>query len=58
MKKRLNRAAKAATCFAVLLGDDELEKNVATIRNLDSGVQEEVALDQVLAYFSTVLSSS
>ncbi len=58
MKRRLNRAAKSAARFALILGDDELENNVATIRNLDSGTQEEVALDQILAYFSATLTSS
>lgn len=58
MKRRLNRAAKSAARFALILGDDELDNNVATIRNLDSGVQEEVALDQILAYFSATLTSS
>lgn len=55
MKKRLNRASKGLARFALIIGDDELDKNVAAIRNLDSGEQEDVALDRILAYFSTAL---
>jgi histidyl-tRNA synthetase len=47
MKKRMKRADKANACKAVILGDDELAKGVAQLRDLDSGEQQEVALDQL-----------
>ena len=43
--KRLKRANKVAARIAVILGEDELAKQVATLRDLDSGEQREVALD-------------
>lgn len=44
MKRRLNRANKAGASAAVIIGDDELAKGVATVRNMDCGEQLEVAL--------------
>ena len=41
MKRRLNRANKAGAAAAVIIGDDELAKGVATIRDMDSGEQYE-----------------
>jgi len=39
MKRRLNRANKAGAAAAVIIGDDELAKGVATIRDMDTGEQ-------------------
>jgi histidyl-tRNA synthetase len=55
LNKRMKRANKLNARVAVLLGEDELAANVATLRDLDTGVQEKVALDQLaehLAQFS------
>lgn len=49
LKKRLNRAAKKNARAAVILGEDELAKGVAALRDLDSGEQREVALDRLAA---------
>lgn len=43
--KRMKRANKLNARVAVILGDDELAKGVATVRDLDSGEQREVAMD-------------
>ncbi len=47
--RRLRRADRIGARAAVLLGDDELAKGVATVRDLDSGAQSEVALDDLPA---------
>ena len=44
LKKRLRRANKAGARAAVILGDDELASNSATVRDLESGEQELVSL--------------
>jgi histidyl-tRNA synthetase len=52
--KRLKRANKLNSRAAVILGGDELAKGAATLRDLDSGVQEEVplaALEERLSRF-------
>ncbi len=47
MKKRLVRANKANARAAVILGEDELSRQAATVRDLDSGEQEEVPLSEL-----------
>jgi histidyl-tRNA synthetase len=44
VKKRMARADKIGAVAAVILGDDELAKGVATVRDLRSGAQEQVPL--------------
>ncbi|HYD98379.1 MAG TPA: His/Gly/Thr/Pro-type tRNA ligase C-terminal domain-containing protein, partial [Alphaproteobacteria bacterium] len=48
MKRRMARANKANARFALMLGEDELAQGAATLRDLDSGAQESVALDAVV----------
>ncbi|MBX9946301.1 MAG: histidine--tRNA ligase [Reyranella sp.] len=45
MKRRLQRANKLNARAAVIIGDDELAKGVAQLKDFDSGGQREVALD-------------
>ena len=47
LKKRLKQANKMAAAVALLIGEDELARNAATLRDLDSGEQSEVFLDQL-----------
>ncbi|GAB6054252.1 histidine--tRNA ligase [Magnetospira thiophila] len=49
LKKRMKRANGVNARIAVMLGDDELARGAATLRDLDSGEQSEVPLDQVAA---------
>lgn len=44
LKRRMKRADKVNARAAVLLGEDELARGVATVRNLETGDQQEVAL--------------
>ncbi|MDJ0893774.1 MAG: histidine--tRNA ligase [Alphaproteobacteria bacterium] len=44
LSKRLKRANKLGARAAVLLGEDELARDAATVRDLDTGDQEEVPL--------------
>ena len=48
IKKRLQRANRINARAAVILGDDELAKGVATLRDLDGGEQREVALSDLV----------
>jgi len=45
--KRMKRANKLNASHAVIIGETELEKGVATIRDLDTGSQVEVTLDKI-----------
>jgi histidyl-tRNA synthetase len=48
MGKRMKRANKLNARAAIILGEDELSKNVAAVRDLDSGEQREVPLDTLI----------
>lgn len=47
LKKRLNRANNEQAAFALILGDNELEKGVIMLKDLDSGDQFEIELDRM-----------
>ena len=48
MKRRMQRANKLNARAAIIIGDDELAKGVAQLKDLDSGEQREVALDKLM----------
>lgn len=52
MKKRLEKANRQNARFAVLIGPDELKKAAATVRDLDSGTQTEVAFSSLPAFLA------
>jgi len=45
MKKRLSRANEAGAAFALIIGDDELDRGEAQLKDLNSGEQRAVSLD-------------
>jgi histidyl-tRNA synthetase len=47
LKKRLNRANKANAVVALLIGEDELEKGVVTLRDMETGEQFEAPLSSL-----------
>jgi histidyl-tRNA synthetase len=47
LKRRMNRANKIHARAAVIIGEDELARNSATLRDLDSGEQSLVPLDSL-----------
>jgi histidyl-tRNA synthetase len=49
MKRRMQRANKLNARAAIIIGDDELAKGVAQLKDLDSGVQREIAFDGLAA---------
>jgi histidyl-tRNA synthetase len=50
LSRRLKRANKLNARAALILGDDEIAKDVITLRDLDDGAQHDVALDAVAAH--------
>ncbi len=49
LSKRMKRANKLNAHAAIIIGDDELAKGVATVRDFDDGEQSEVPLEDVVA---------
>ena len=43
----MKRADKLNAAVIVIIGDDELARGVAQIRNMETGEQSEIALDEV-----------
>ncbi|HEU0215876.1 MAG TPA: histidine--tRNA ligase [Stellaceae bacterium] len=54
MSRRLHRANRIGAKLAVLLGESELALGVATVRDLDSGVQEPVPLTDLAAHLKVL----
>jgi histidyl-tRNA synthetase len=52
LARRMRRANRIGARAAVLLGDDELARGAATLRDLDSGAQSEVALGALAAHLT------
>ncbi len=50
MGKRMKRADKLNAAAAVILGEDEIARGVAAVRDMETGGQTEVALDGVAEY--------
>jgi len=48
VKKQMNYANKREIEFVVLVGSNELENNTYTLKNMNSGEQATVTLDQLL----------
>ncbi|MEN3974307.1 histidine--tRNA ligase [Emcibacter sp. SYSU 3D8] len=47
--KRMKQANKINACIAVLVGGDELARGAVAVRDLDTGEQTEVSMDEVVA---------
>jgi histidyl-tRNA synthetase len=47
-KKRFERANKSGAAYAIILGEEELENAMLTLKNLQSGVQETLPREQVM----------
>jgi histidyl-tRNA synthetase len=45
MKKRLSRANDSGAAYALIIGDDELDRGEAQLKNLETGEQRSVSLD-------------
>jgi histidyl-tRNA synthetase len=52
VKKRLEKASKQNARAAVLIGPDEMKKGAATVRDLDTGSQSEVAFASLVPFLA------
>ena len=37
--------------FALIIGDNELDNNIASLKNMDTGKQEDISLNNILNHF-------
>jgi histidyl-tRNA synthetase len=49
LKRRMERANRSKAAAAIILGEDEMAKGVAMLRNLDDGTQQEVPIENLVA---------
>ena len=49
MKSQMKSANKSGASVAVIIGDDELARGIATVRPMNGGEQSEIPLDQVVS---------
>ena len=56
LSKRMKRANQAGAAAAIILGDDEMERGVATVRDLDSGEQTEAPEAEIGAHLARYVS--
>ena len=56
IKSQMKKADKSGAGIALILGDDELEKNVLTLKSLrDNKEQEIIALNDITAYLKNII---
>ena len=49
MKKQMNYANKRSIPFVVLVGDEEMNNSIYTLKNMKSGEQAKVSLEELIA---------
>jgi histidyl-tRNA synthetase len=54
LARRMRRANRLAARAAVLVGEDEIARGVATVRDLDTGKQTEIALGELASRLSSL----
>jgi histidyl-tRNA synthetase len=47
----MREANRMGVQFVVILGDKELEKGIAVVKNMDTGDQEQLTLEELPHYF-------
>lgn len=58
MKGQLKAADRLKARFVIFLGDDELEKQIVTIKNMETGDQKEVPMKDIVNEFKVLLEES
>ena len=55
LKKRLKQANKISSDYAIIIGEEEIKNNNAIIRNLETGVQEYIELNNLVKHIEKIL---
>ena len=56
LKKRLQNANKQKSDYALIIGDEELEKNLVIVKNLFNGDQENISINDILRHLKNILN--
>ncbi len=55
MKKQFSLADKNGARFTIILGEDEMDKGTAAVKDMESGGQEEIQISNLIEYISDKL---
>jgi len=55
MKKQFSLADKNGARFTIILGEDEMNKGTAAVKDMESGGQEEIEISKIIEYISDKL---
>ncbi len=58
MKAQMKEAAKVGATYVLIVGEDELARGVAVLRNMETGDQEDVAIDDAPAAVAAKLAGT
>jgi histidyl-tRNA synthetase len=56
VSKKFKRADKINASFAIIIGDNEVAKNTVQLKNLKSGSQNEIQLDEAINNIKKLLN--
>ncbi|MBN2413867.1 histidine--tRNA ligase [candidate division KSB1 bacterium] len=51
IKSQMKEANRLGASFALILGDREIDEQIATVKDLEEGSQSEISLDQLVPFF-------
>ena len=54
IKSQLREANKIGAKYAIIIGDKELEKNIAEVKNLENGNQEKVKIESIISHMTSL----
>ena len=54
IKSQMRDANKLGAKYVIIIGEEELAKNIATIKNLSNGDQEQIPLDSILSHIKSL----
>ena len=54
IKSQLREANKIGAKYAIIIGDKELEKNIAEVKNLENGNQEKLKIESIISHMTSL----
>ena len=51
LKAQIKDANRLKARYSIIIGDEEINKNIVSIKNMETGNQEELSIDKIIDYF-------